>query len=173
MPPRHLRFLLAEGALLAAAAAAGGAPAIAVAAVALVAIACSDLRPAAVAGAAPAVLWLLAARGTGNRELFFPYAMQLATHALALAAAAAAGGAEGSRRGAAGRGALAGGAVVAAFLGVRAMQQATPRVLGVEAAVAGAILALALAAALATAGRSAAPLIGAGGALAALAGLAL
>jgi hypothetical protein len=78
----------------------------------------------------PAVAWVAASYVTGNRELFFPYAMYLAAHAAGQFA---------------GRGwkmtAAAGGTLVGAFLVIRTLQAATARVLAVETAVAAAILA--------------------------------
>ena len=82
--------------------------------------------------AVPSLAWLAASVATGDRELFFPYAMQLAAVALCgLAKRCPAWGLAG------------GGLVAAAFLAVRVAQQATPRVLAVEGAVAAAILAAA------------------------------
>lgn len=78
---------------------------------------------------APSLVWLVLARATDNRELFFPFAMHLAavvTCRLANRTAA--------------WGCLGGAAVVAAFLGIRMAQEATLRVLAVECAVAFAIL---------------------------------
>jgi hypothetical protein len=81
----------------------------------------------------PAVAWLGLFRAVGNRELFFPYGMALAAFAaLSL-----------SRRSSMAA-ALAGGLVVAAFLIVRILQQATVGVLVVEGIVALAILAIVL-----------------------------
>lgn len=81
---------------------------------------------------APSLAWLALARAADNRELFFPYAMHLAAVVICrLANRSAAWGL------------LGGGAVVAAFLAIRVAQQATPRVLAVECAVAAAILAAA------------------------------
>ncbi len=79
--------------------------------------------------AAPSLVWLVLARVTENRELFFPYAMHLAAVvACRLANRTAVWGF------------LGGAAVVAAFLGIRVAQEATLRVLAVECAVAVAIL---------------------------------
>ena len=79
----------------------------------------------------PALGWLAAFRLTGNRELFFPFAMYLAAHAALT----------GARRGVRGA-SVGGGLVVAAFLVIRVLQAATPRVLAVETAAAGVILAV-------------------------------
>jgi len=81
---------------------------------------------------APSLIWLGLAQATDNRELFFPYTMHLAAVVVCRLA----------NRSAA-LGLLGGGAVVAAFLVIRVAQQATPRVLAVECAVAAAILAAA------------------------------
>ena len=78
--------------------------------------------------------WLAAFRLTGNRELFFPYAMYLATAVAVLLPR------HRFRSGAAG-----GAALVATFLGIRILQGAGGRVLAVESAAAVAILGIALA----------------------------
>ena len=72
---------------------------------------------------------------SGNRELFFPYAMALAAHLACQFSGR-------SRIMAAG----AGGLAVAGFLAIRGMQRATAGVLAVEAAVAVVILAVVVAA---------------------------
>jgi hypothetical protein len=127
-------FIVVELAILALAHGCGGPAWAAVAAVACVAHAVAGLQPAALIAALPAVGWLAASRLTANRELFFPYSMLLATSALLAAPAA---------RSAAGI--AAAGGVVAAFLATRVAQQATGRVLAVEAAAAGVVLAAAVA----------------------------
>lgn len=93
-----------------------------------------DVRPAALAMVAPSLVWLALFRGTGNRELFFPFTMYLAS----LLSLRLAGGRVW-------QGVAAGGIVVAVFLAIRASQQASMRVLGVEFGVAAVILALVLA----------------------------
>lgn len=92
------------------------------------------LRPSALAPLVPALAWAVAAKATGNRELYFPFAMHLAAATAAvprppqwLAALAS------------------GGTVVAAFLAIRWLQAATPRVLAIEAAAATAVLVAAVA----------------------------
>lgn len=133
--PARPAFLLLEAGFLALTLA-GGPPWTVLSATALSLVAAVDFRPRAVVFAAPALAWLVAARETGNREFFFPFAMHLAGHVAARA------------RPSGGRSAaLTGAAVVAAFLAIRASQRALPRVLAVEAAVAAAILAAILAAA--------------------------
>jgi len=82
----------------------------------------------------PSLLWLALFHATGNRELFFPYTMYLAS-GVALRAA------ERTLR----LGILGGGAVVTAFMVIRILQNATSRVLLVELVIATAILALPLA----------------------------
>lgn len=77
----------------------------------------------------PSLGWLAAFWATGNRELFFPFTMYLAAHGALTVS---------------GRGLIpasaAGGLIVAAFLVIRVVQAATPRVLAVEAVAAGVIL---------------------------------
>ena len=132
---RVAAFILVEFAILAVAHVCGGPAWAAVAAVACVAHVVAGLEPAALLAALPAVGWLAASRFTGNRELFFPYSMLLATSAL-LAVPAARSLA----------GIAAAGGVIAAFLAARVVQQATGRVLAVELAAAAVVLAAAVAA---------------------------
>ena len=88
-----------------------------------------------VARLTPCLAWLVLYRITGNRSIFFPFCMYLASYATLLLAS---------------RflllGLLSGSVVAGAFAGVRIMQSAAKNVLGVELCVAGAILVLALAA---------------------------
>jgi len=81
----------------------------------------------------PSLIWLAFFRTTGNRELFFPYTMYLAS-GVALRAAERTPW----------LGLLGGGAVVTAFMVIRILQNATSRVLLVELVIAAAILALPL-----------------------------
>lgn len=130
-----LFFVFAELSFLALAHRFGGPPWTVIGAIAIVMQTTGGVRLASLGGMAPSLAWLGLYHATGNRELFFPYSMYLAGYA-ALPAA-----------GAAGRlGPIGGGLIVAAFLVIRILQQATPRVLAVECAVAIAILALVLAA---------------------------
>jgi hypothetical protein len=92
----------------------------------------ADFRSGPLLRLAPALLWAAAAAAMGNRELFFPYAIFLATHVLG----------ELWPRGAV-PAALGGAGIVAAFLVIRLLQAATLRVLGVELAVAALIMAAA------------------------------
>ncbi len=90
----------------------------------------ADFRLRSLLGIVPALGWLVASDATGNRELFFPYAMYLAAHVANQFA---------------GRGwktvSVAGGTVVLAFLAIRVLQDATLPVLAVEFVVATPILA--------------------------------
>ncbi len=94
----------------------------------------ADFRLAPALRMAPALLWAAAAAATGNRELFFPYSIFLATHVLV----------ELWHQGAV-RAVLGGAGIVAAFLAIRLLQAATLQVLGVESAVAALIMAAACA----------------------------
>jgi hypothetical protein len=120
----------------------GGPPWVALGVLACVMQVIADFRLAPLLGMLPAIAWVGASHATGNRELFFPYAMYLAAHVAGQFAP---------------RGrtlaTAAGGTVVAAFLAIRMLQAATPRVLAVELAVAFAILAAVVMANLTTATR--------------------
>jgi len=127
---RRIWFIVGEVSFLAAAQIFGGPPWTLVGGVAFVLLAFAGSSVESLLLAASSLAWLAASIATGDRELFFPYAMQLA--AVALCGLAKRGPAWG----------LAGGGMVAAaFLAVRVAQQAAPRVLAVEGAVAAAILA--------------------------------
>jgi len=125
----RIGFIIGEVLFLAAAQVWGGPPWTLVGVVTFVLLAFSRPQVGVLAAVAPSLTWLGLAQATGNRELFFPYAMHLA--AVVLCALAGRGAAWGL---------LGGGGVAAAFLVVRVAQQATPRVLAVECAVAAAIL---------------------------------
>jgi hypothetical protein len=107
----------------------GGPPWVALGVLACIMQVFADFRLAPLLGMVPAIAWVAASHATGNRELFFPYAMYLAAHVAGQFA---------------GRGwkvtAFAGTVIVSAFLAIRMLQAATPRVLVVELAVALAIL---------------------------------
>ena len=128
-----LLFLAFEMLFLAAAHWLGGPPWTAVGAVAIVSQAFVRPQPARLLLLVPALVWLGLFRLSGNRELFFPYAMALAAFvSLPLAA----------RR--TWLGGLGGTVVIGTFLLIRILQQAGGRVLAVELAVAAVILALVL-----------------------------
>lgn len=126
---RQVLLIVAEIAVLAVAQFGGGPPWTAVAAVALVIESVAGLTAAGVARLATALVWLVAFRLTGDRELFFPFCMHLAAHAgLGMAAR--------DRR----LGIVAASLVAVTFLGIRVVQRATGRVLAVEAVVTVAVL---------------------------------
>jgi len=159
-------FIAVELLFLAAAHAYGGPAWVVIGVLAFCGQAVAGVRLASLAILVPALGWLALSRGTGNRELFFPYCIYLASHvAVALtprvagAEAPRVAGAEAPRSFLAAprsfraaisrsfRAAAGGGLVVATFLAVRVLQRAGPRVLAVESIVAVAILAVVLAAA--------------------------
>jgi hypothetical protein len=127
---QRIGFIVGEVAFLAVAQLVGGPPWTLVGGAAFVLLAFTGPRLDTLLLAAPSLAWLGASIATGNRELFFPYAMHLAAVVLCRLFG----------RGAA-WGLAAGGLVAAVFLAIRVAQQATPRVLAVECAVAAAILA--------------------------------
>jgi len=83
----------------------------------------------------PSLLWLGLFHATGNRELFFPYTMYLASGVTLRSAERSPW-----------LGLCGGGVVVAAFMIIRILQNATSRVLAVELVIAVVILAFVLAA---------------------------
>jgi len=123
-------FIVVEMLFLAVAHWFGGAPWTVIGALAVVAQTFGGVRLESLALVAPSLLWLALANATGNRELFFPYTMYLAS-------CVAVGSAARSRW----PGPLGAGVVVAAFMIIRILQQAAVRVLAVEFVVAAAILA--------------------------------
>ena len=126
----RVAFVIGEVVFLAAAQVFGGPPWTLVGAVAFVALAFGGTRITTLALLASSLVWLALAKATGNRELFFPYAMHLASVVAC------------RRSGSSALPGLPGAcAVVAAFLAIRVAQQATLPVLAVEFAVAAAILA--------------------------------
>lgn len=132
-PTQAILFLGLELLFMLGAHALGGPPWAVLGAVALVVQAFTRPQSARLLLLTPALAWLGLFQATGNRELFFPYAMSAAAFAsLPLA------------RQTWWRGALGGGLVVVAFLVVRLFQQASGRVLAIELVVAGAILAAVL-----------------------------
>ena len=132
--PPAVAFIAVELGFLAAAHLLGGPPWVAIGVLTLAGQVAADFRLKPLVGLLPAACWLAAHELTGNRELFFPYAMALATH---LAGQFASRGRVSA--------ATAGGLVTAAFLAIRVGQAATAKVLAVEAAVAAVILALTVA----------------------------
>lgn len=132
--PPVAAFIAAELAFLAAAHLLGGPPWVALGVLAFAGQVVANFRLGPLLGLLPAAGWMVAHQLTGNRELFFPYAMALAAHL--------AGQFAGRGRLAA---ALAGGLAAAAFLGIRILQAATAKVLAVELAVAAVILAVVVA----------------------------
>jgi hypothetical protein len=88
----------------------------------------SGIRPESLLLVVPSLIWLVLFRVTGNRELFFPYTMFLATGVAVRAVERSPW-----------LGMLGGGAVVTAFMVIRVLQNATTRVLAVELVIAAAI----------------------------------
>ena len=160
---KSIAFILLEMLFLAAAHWLGGRPWTALGAVAVVVQAVVSPQASRLIVLLPAVAWLGLFRITGNRELFFPYAMALTAFVILPMASRAAW-----------QGWLSGGLMVGAFLAIRLAQQASGRVLAVELAVASVILVLILVAASRVQGRlpRQAALVAAAS-LAAYAGLAL
>jgi hypothetical protein len=127
----HLIFIIVELLFLAVTHIFGGPPWTVIGALAVVLLALGGIRIESLALMVPSLAWLALSHATGNRELFFPYTMYLAS-CVAL---------RDSQR-AAWLGPLGGAAIVAAFMVIRILQQATLRVLVVEFVVAAAIFAL-------------------------------
>lgn len=115
----------------------GGPPWTVIGVIAVVAQTLGGVRIDSLALVVPSLAWLALSHATGNRELFFPYTMYLASCVTLWDSQRA------TQR-AAGLGPLGGAAIVAAFMVIRILQQATARVLTVEFVVAAAILALVL-----------------------------
>ena len=134
----HLVFIVVELLFLAATHMFGGPPWTVIGAVAVVLLALGGIRIESLALMVPSLAWLGLSHATGNRELFFPYTMYLAS-CVAMRGSDRAGLATWL-------GPLGGAAIVAAFMIIRILQQATVRVLVVEFVVAAVILALVIAA---------------------------
>jgi len=132
---RAAAFIAIELAFLALAHILGGPAWTVLGVIACVAQSTGNLRPTDLATLAPALAWALAARATGNRELYFPFAMHVAAVTAAVPPVARPLNSL-----------AAGGGIVAAFLAIRWLQAATPRVLAVEAAAAALVLMAAVAA---------------------------
>jgi len=127
----HLIFIIFELLFLAVAHIFGGPPWTVIGALAVVAQTLGGVRIESLALVVPSLAWLALSHATGNRELFFPYTMYLAS-CVALRATERAPW----------LGPLGGAAIVATFMVIRILQQATARVLAVELVVAAAIFAL-------------------------------
>lgn len=169
--PPVAAFIIVELAFLTAAHFLGGPPWVALGVLAMIGQVAADFRLTPLLGLLPAAFWMAAQAITGNRELFFPYAMALAAHLASQVAGRAGQRSVGRGQVAA---AAAGGLMVAAFLAIRVIQAATARVLAVEAAVAVGILAACVAALpVATSRRWGSVAIAAVASLLAYAGLAL
>jgi hypothetical protein len=125
---RVAAFIVVEVAILAAAHVFGGPAWAAVAAVACVAHVVVGLHPASLVAALPAIGWLAASRLTGNSMLLATSTLLAAPATQPSAGIAAATG------------------VALAFLATRVAQQATGRVLAVEFAATGVVLAATIAA---------------------------
>jgi hypothetical protein len=128
-------FIAVELAFLAAAHAWGGPPWVIVGVLVFAAQIVAGMRLESLPMLVAALGWLAAFHVTGDREYFFPYCMHLASQACVCLAG------RGGRVAAA-----AGGLVVAAFLAIRVVQGAGGRVLAVETAVAGVVMAAVIAA---------------------------
>jgi hypothetical protein len=137
--PSRLSFIVVEVLFLAIAHVYGGTPWAIVGMIAFMAQiftqVFSGIRPESLLLVVPSLIWLVLFRVTGNRELFFPYTMFLATGVAVRAVERSPW-----------LGMLGGGAVVTAFMVIRVLQNATTRVLAVELVIAAAILACAVAA---------------------------
>jgi hypothetical protein len=129
-PLAAVLVIVVELVLLAVAQFGGGTPWTVLVALSLVAESAGGLSVRGLARIGCGLVWIAAFRMTGNRELFFPFAMYLAAHV----------GLGVAKRGP-WLGVLGTGLVVAAFLAFRIAQGATRGVLAVEAAVAVAIIA--------------------------------
>ena len=124
-------FIVVELIFLAVAHCFGGPPWAVIGALAVVLLTLGGIRIESLAVMVPSLAWLSLSHATGNRELFFPYTMYLAS-CVALRATERTPW----------LGPLGGAAIVALFMVIRILQQATVRVLVVEFVVATAILAL-------------------------------
>ena len=122
-------FIVIELLFLGATQVLGGTPWTVIGVLGFLAVAFSKTRDSSLVLLVPGLLWLVLSRLTGNRELYFPYTISLA----ALAATELS-----SKREWLGLAGAAG--VVAAFMAIRTMQNATARVLLVELAIAVAIM---------------------------------
>jgi hypothetical protein len=131
----HVIFIIVELLFLAVTHMFGGPPWTVIGAIAVVAQSLGGARFESLAFVMPSLAWLALSHATGNRELFFPYAMYLAS-------CVALRDSQQATQRMAWLGPLSGAAIIAAFMVIRILQQATVRVLAVEFVVAAAILAL-------------------------------
>ncbi len=127
-------FIAIELALLVAMHFLGGPLWVALGACAVVGQILADFRIRPLVGLGSAVFWAAAHHLSGNRELFFPYAMALAVHLAGQFIPRGRWVAVGM-----------GGLIVVVFMSIRVVEQATLKVLAVELAVAAVILAAAVA----------------------------
>ena len=131
----HVIFIIVELLFLAVTHMFGGPPWTVIGAMAVVAQTLGGTRIESLAFVMPSLVWLALSHATGNRELFFPYTMYLAS-------CVALRDSQQATQRPAWLGPLGGAAIVAAFMVIRILQQATLRVLAVEFVIAAAILAL-------------------------------
>jgi hypothetical protein len=131
----YLIFIVVELLFLAVAHVFGGPPWTVIGALAVVLLALGGIRIESLALMVPSLAWLALSHATGNRELFFPYTMYLAS-------CVALRDSQRATQRVTWLGPLGGAAIVATFMVIRILQQATLRVLAVEFVVAAAILAL-------------------------------
>ena len=131
----HLVFIIVELAFLAVTHIFGGPPWTVIGAIAVVAQTLGGVRIESLALVLPSLAWLALSHATGNRELFFPYTMYLAS-------CVALRDSQRATQRTTWLGPFGGAAVVVAFMVIRILQQATVRVLVVEFVIAAAILAL-------------------------------
>jgi hypothetical protein len=128
-------FIVVELLFLAVAHIFGGPPWAVIGALTVVLLSLGGIRIESLALMVPSLAWLVLSHATGNRELFFPYTMYLAS-------CVALRDSQRATQRTTWLGPFGGAAVVVAFMVIRILQQATVRVLVVEFVVAAAILAL-------------------------------
>jgi hypothetical protein len=121
----HVIFIIVELLFLAVTHMFGGPPWTVIGAIAVVAQSLGGARFESLAFVMPSLAWLALSHATGNRELFFPYAMYLAS-------CVALRDSQQATQRMAWLGPLSGAAIIAAFMVIRILQQATVRVLAVE-----------------------------------------
>lgn len=126
-------FLIVELVFLAVTQSLGGPPWTVIGAIAVLLQSFRGVRISSLAFLVPSLVWLVLSHVTGNRELFFPFSIYLASCAALRSAVSAAWLPP-----------LGGAVIVMAFMFIRILQQASFRVLAVELVVAIAILAIVL-----------------------------